>query len=92
MHRLSRSTGGGRGAGRFSKTGGCVGLKKFRSAWRSRRLLSERVIPLGNFSYSCQKDLLCKDEIDDEPYFNAPIFLENKGQIGKVDKIFGTVG
>lgn len=29
--------------------------------------------------------------IDDVPYFNAPIFLENKEQIGKIDEIFGTV-
>lgn len=25
------------------------------------------------------------------PYFNAPIFLENKTQIGKVDEIFGQI-
>jgi rRNA processing protein Gar1 len=23
------------------------------------------------------------------PYFNAPIFLENKAKVGKVDEIFG---
>ncbi|KAH8403953.1 hypothetical protein KR215_006912 [Drosophila sulfurigaster] len=51
----------------------------------------ERVIPLGNFSYVCQNDLVCKVEIEDVPYFNAPIFLENKEQIGKIDEIFGTV-
>lgn len=25
------------------------------------------------------------------PYFNAPIFLENKSQVGKVDEIFGKI-
>lgn len=25
------------------------------------------------------------------PYFNAPIFLENKTQIGKVEEIFGPI-
>ena len=25
------------------------------------------------------------------PYFNAPIFLQNKTQIGKVDEIFGPI-
>lgn len=25
------------------------------------------------------------------PYFNAPIFLENKSQVGKVEEIFGKV-
>ncbi|XP_017016736.1 H/ACA ribonucleoprotein complex subunit 1 [Drosophila kikkawai] len=51
----------------------------------------DRVIPLGNFVYSCQNDLVCKVGIQDVPYFNAPIFLENKEQIGKIDEIFGTV-
>jgi len=25
------------------------------------------------------------------PYFNAPIYLENKSDVGKVDEIFGTI-
>lgn len=41
--------------------------------------------------YPCQDDLVCKVQIDDVPYFNAPIFLENKEQIGKIDEIFGTI-
>jgi H/ACA ribonucleoprotein complex subunit 1 len=32
-----------------------------------------------------------KVELEDVPYFNAPIFLENKSQIGKIDEIFGTL-
>jgi len=32
-----------------------------------------------------------KSEIEDVPYFNAPIFLENKSQVGKIDEIFGTL-
>ncbi|KAH8298699.1 hypothetical protein KR018_006905 [Drosophila ironensis] len=51
----------------------------------------ERVIQLGNFIYSCQNELVCKVGIQDVPYFNAPIYLENKEQIGKIDEIFGTV-
>ena len=27
----------------------------------------------------------------DVPYFNAPIYLENKQQVGKIDEIFGTL-
>lgn len=49
------------------------------------------MIPLGIFDYPCQDDLVCKVQIDDVPYFNAPIFLENKEQIGKIDEIFGTL-
>ncbi|KAJ6634884.1 putative H/ACA ribonucleoprotein complex subunit 1 [Pseudolycoriella hygida] len=51
----------------------------------------ERVIPLGQFEYPCEGDLVCKVQIEDVPYFNAPIFLENKEQIGKIDEIFGTL-
>jgi H/ACA ribonucleoprotein complex subunit 1 len=49
------------------------------------------VIPFGYFDYTCQDDLVLKAEIEDVPYFNAPIFLENKSQIGKIDEIFGTL-
>ena len=48
-------------------------------------------MPFGTFSYSCQDDLVAKAEIENVPYFNAPIFLENKEQIGKVDEIFGNI-
>lgn len=51
----------------------------------------ERVIPLGYFDYTCQDDLICKVEIEDVPFFNAPIYLENKEQIGKIDEIFGNL-
>lgn len=51
----------------------------------------ERVIPFGYFDFTCEDDLVLKSEIEDVPYFNAPIFLENKSQIGKIDEIFGTL-
>ena len=41
--------------------------------------------------HSCEGDLVCKSSNDKVPYFNAPIYLENKSQIGKVDEIFGQV-
>ena len=39
--------------------------------------------------HPCEEDLVCKGSIEKVPYFNAPIYLENKSQIGKVDEIFG---
>lgn len=44
---------------------------------------------VGSYVHSCEEDLVCKGSIEKVPYFNAPIFLENKSQIGKVDEIFG---
>lgn len=36
---------------------------------------------MGNFAHACQEDLVVKSSIDDVPYFNAPIYLENKQQV-----------
>ena len=41
----------------------------------------ERVVPLGTFSHACQEDLVVKSSIQDVPYFNAPIYLENITQV-----------
>ncbi|ROT65975.1 putative H/ACA ribonucleoprotein complex subunit 1 [Penaeus vannamei] len=50
----------------------------------------ERVLEYALFTHTAQEDLVCKVTHKDVPYFNAPIFLQNKEQIGKVDEIFGT--
>ena len=44
---------------------------------------------LGTMIHPCEGDLVCKCTNEKVPYFNAPVFLENKSQIGKVDEIFG---
>lgn len=78
-----RGSGGGRGGG--GRGGGFGNRGKFDQGPPAR------VIPFGYFDYTCQDDLVLKAEIEDVPYFNAPIFLENKSQIGKIDEIFGTL-
>lgn len=75
----------GGGGGNFGNRGGGGNFKKFDTG------PPEKVIPLGYFDYACQDDLVCKVTIQDVPYFNAPIFLENKEQIGKIDEIFGNL-
>ena len=48
------------------------------------------VIACGAFVHPCEGEMVCKATLNAQvPYFNAPIFLENKTQIGKVDEIFG---
>merc|ERR550539_1064961 len=42
-------------------------------------------------SHTCQGDIVLKVTQKDVPYFNAPIYLENKQQVGKIDEIFGTL-
>ena len=44
---------------------------------------------MGQFLHSCEGEMVCKSINVKIPYFNAPIYLENKKQIGKVDEILG---
>lgn len=41
--------------------------------------------------HSCEGDMICKSVNEKIPYFNAPIYLENKTQIGRVDEILGPI-
>ncbi|KAK4872786.1 hypothetical protein RN001_014815 [Aquatica leii] len=83
--------GGGRGGGGRGGGGG-FGRGGGRNSYGGRNFDQgppEHVIPLGYYDYPCQDELVCKAEIEDVPFFNAPIYLENKEQIGKIDEIFG---
>ena len=46
---------------------------------------------VGEYMHPCEGDLICKSSSEKVPYFNAPIYLENKSQVGKIDEIFGQV-
>ena len=41
----------------------------------------DNVVPVGTMSHTCQDDLVVKVTQSDVPYFNAPIYLENKQQV-----------
>lgn len=41
--------------------------------------------------HACEGDMICKGTHEKVPYFNAPIYLENKTQIGRVDEILGPI-
>ena len=43
----------------------------------------DNVVPVGTMSHTCQDDLVLKVTQSDVPYFNAPIYLENKQQVRK---------
>lgn len=51
----------------------------------------DRVFEMGSFLKTCEGDIICKSTNEKVPYFNAPIYLENKTQVGKVDEILGPV-
>ncbi|KIY69622.1 hypothetical protein CYLTODRAFT_420565 [Cylindrobasidium torrendii FP15055 ss-10] len=47
---------------------------------------------MGTFLHACEDEMVCSSTMPDKvPYFNAPIYLQNKSQIGKVDEILGPI-
>ncbi|OEL13340.1 putative H/ACA ribonucleoprotein complex subunit 1-like protein 1, partial [Dichanthelium oligosanthes] len=61
-------------------------------------LFADPVVGLGilcaevsTFLHACEGDAVTKLTNEKVPYFNAPIYLQNKTQIGKVDEIFGPI-
>lgn len=81
MYRGGR--GGGRGGG-FSGRGGRGGMMNTGPP--------ASVVPFGKFVHAVEGEMFCSSTDQKHvPYFNAPIFLENKSQIGKVDEILGPI-
>ena len=49
-------------------------------------------VEMGTFIHAVEDEMLCSSLMPDKvPYFNAPIYLQNKSVIGKVDEILGPV-
>lgn len=46
---------------------------------------------VSTFIHACEGDAVTKLTNEKIPYFNAPIYLQNMTQIGKVDEIFGPI-
>ncbi|CAB4320078.1 unnamed protein product [Prunus armeniaca] len=50
------------------------------------------VVEVSTFLHACEGDAVTKlTNAKKVPYFNAPIYLQNMTQIGKVDEIFGPI-
>jgi H/ACA ribonucleoprotein complex subunit 1 len=49
-------------------------------------------VEMGSFLHAVEDEMLCSSLMPDKvPYFNAPIYLQNKSVIGKVDEILGPI-
>lgn len=49
-------------------------------------------LEMGTFVHAVEDEMLCSLTIKEKvPFFNAPIYLQNKSQIGKVDEILGPI-
>ncbi|MCJ1274171.1 H/ACA snoRNP pseudouridylase subunit [Puttea exsequens] len=49
------------------------------------------VLEMGSFVHACEGEMVCQSVNPKLPYFNAPIYLENKTSIGKVDEVLGPI-
>jgi H/ACA ribonucleoprotein complex subunit 1 len=57
-----------------------------------RHLFHYTFAEMGTFMHAVEDEMLCSSLISDRvPYFNAPIYLQNKSVIGKVDEILGPI-
>lgn len=89
---------GGRGGG-FGGRGGGGGFRGGRGGGgggggygRDDYGPPEQVVESGTMLHPCEDMIVIKSSNKDTvPFFNAPIFLENKQQVGKVDEIFGPI-
>ena len=75
---MNRGRGGFRGG-----RGGRTGPSQFQQG------PPDQVFEMGTFMQTCEGDIVCRSINAKIPYFNAPIYLENKTQVGKVDEILG---
>ncbi|CAJ2672111.1 Gar1/Naf1 RNA-binding region protein [Trifolium pratense] len=94
--------GGGRGGGfRGGRDGGFRGGRdgggfrgrpggRFGGGFRDEGPPSE-VVEVSTFIHACEGDAVTKLTNEKIPFFNAPIYLQNMTQIGKVDEIFGPI-
>ncbi|KZS89861.1 Gar1-domain-containing protein [Sistotremastrum niveocremeum HHB9708] len=81
----SRGFGGG---GRGGPRGGGGGRGGFQRGFDSGP--PDVVLEMGSFIHAVEDEMLCSSLMADKvPYFNAPIYLQNKSVIGKVDEILG---
>ncbi|KAI9845430.1 MAG: H/ACA snoRNP pseudouridylase subunit [Sclerophora amabilis] len=78
--------GGSRGRGGFS-SGGRGGRGGFQQSYGP----PDSVFEMGSFLHACEGEIVCESVNPKIPYFNAPIYLENKTAIGKVDEILGPI-
>lgn len=91
MNRGGFSRGGGRGGPSGGRGGGRGGFS--RGGFQQRDTgPPDTVLEMGTFIHAVEDEMLCASLMPDKvPYFNAPIYLQNKATVGKVDEILGPI-
>ncbi|KAH8819603.1 Gar1/Naf1 RNA binding region-domain-containing protein [Xylogone sp. PMI_703] len=76
--------GGGRGGGGFGGRGGRGGFQRDMGP-------PDTVLEMGKFIHASEGEMVCESINVKVPFFNAPIYLENKTPIGKVEEVLGPI-
>ncbi|KAI0747695.1 Gar1/Naf1 RNA binding region-domain-containing protein [Daedaleopsis nitida] len=84
--------GRGFGGGGFGGRGG-GGRGGGRGGFQQRDMgPPDTVLEMGSLIHAVEDEMLCQSSMPDKvPYFNAPIYLQNKSVIGRVDEILGPI-
>ncbi|KAH8661361.1 Gar1/Naf1 RNA binding region-domain-containing protein [Tricladium varicosporioides] len=87
-----RGRGTGANSGGFgSRGGGGFGSRGGRGGFQRDNGPPDAVLEMGTFLHACEGEIVCESINTKIPYFNAPIYLQNKTSIGKVDEILGPI-
>ncbi|PCH01299.1 Translation elongation/initiation factor/Ribosomal, beta-barrel [Penicillium occitanis (nom. inval.)] len=79
--------GGGRGRGGFASGANRGGRGGYQQSFGP----PAEVLEMGSFMHACEGEIVCESINPKIPYFNAPIYLENKTPVGKVDEVLGPI-
>ncbi|QPG95914.1 hypothetical protein C2857_002504 [Epichloe festucae Fl1] len=80
---------GGRGGGFGGRGGG--GFRGGRGGSFAPAGPPAEVLEMGTVEHAVEGEMFCRSSNVKIPYFNAPIYLENKTPIGKVDEVLGPI-
>ncbi|QUC21233.1 uncharacterized protein UV8b_05476 [Ustilaginoidea virens] len=80
---------GGRGGGFGGRGGG--GFRGGRGGSFAPAGPPAEVLEMGIVQHAVEGEMFCRSSNVKIPYFNAPIYLENKTPIGKVDEVLGPI-
>ncbi|EAW10791.1 H/ACA ribonucleoprotein complex subunit GAR1/NAF1 [Aspergillus clavatus NRRL 1] len=84
--------GGGRGGfATGANRGGSFGGRGGRGGFSAPTGPPAQVLEMGTVMHACEGEMVCESVNPKIPYFNAPIYLENKTPIGKVDEVLGPI-
>ncbi|KIX06826.1 uncharacterized protein Z518_04802 [Rhinocladiella mackenziei CBS 650.93] len=93
-----RGSFGGRGGGKIKPPRTTISLELTRVGYAGRGGFQQQsfgppaqVLEMGEFMHASEGEMVCQSLNPKIPFFNAPIYLENKSTIGKVDEILGPI-